>query len=57
MDPSNLFMLTCVGIIVLLAFINCIYRSQLCCLNKCFKYNNNYNIIKLENIIEDKNKN
>jgi hypothetical protein len=50
MDPSNIFMLTCVGIIVLLAFINCIYRSQLCCSNKYFKYNNNYNIIELENV-------
>ncbi len=57
MDPANIFMLVCMGIIVSLAFINCIYRSQICyCFNKyfdkCFKYNN-YNVVELENVIDD----
>ncbi len=57
MDPANIFMLVCMGIIVSLAFINCIYRSQICyCFNKCFKYNN-YNIVELENVIDDNNNN
>lgn len=47
MDPSNIFMLTCVGLIVLLTIIYSIYS----CFFGCYKRNTGYNVVELENII------
>jgi hypothetical protein len=47
MDPSNIFMLTCIGIIILLAIIYCIHGLG------CYKRNTGYNVVELETIINN----
>lgn len=50
----NIFMLICVGIIVLSAIIYSIYnltQGLICCSHKCYKRNNGYTVVELENVI------